>query len=247
MTKSKAAELRDRLRAMADRVQATIAGLEAEVRRPTGGETAGGLSNAPLHLADVGTEAYNQELGSTLLENETYIRAEAVAALDRMDRGTYGRCENCGKAIPAARLDALPYARHCVPCAEAVGSGVRVNMNRGRPDTWLGDPGHEGATQPGPADRVVGRELGAEPNDIHAAGTPGGGTSVGGLAGTNVGAGAPGDVNLEEVGSREDRDDPAGEDEDMPEATAGPSGGAVGGTPANKRARVARPRRRAGG
>jgi RNA polymerase-binding transcription factor DksA len=38
-------------------------------------------------------------------------------ALARMDDGSYGICASCGKAIPAARLEALPYARTCVACA----------------------------------------------------------------------------------------------------------------------------------
>src|SRR5262249_46175672 len=63
---------RDQLRALSARVQNTTAGLEEQVRTPTGGEAGGGISNAPLHLADVGSEAYAQELSATLLENETY-------------------------------------------------------------------------------------------------------------------------------------------------------------------------------
>src|SRR5215212_9434888 len=120
---------REQLRALSARVQRTTAGLEEQVRTPTGGEAAGGLSNAPMHLADVGSEAYTQELGATLLENETYVRDEVHAALGRIDAGTYGRCEHCGKDIIAARLDALPYARYCTPCAEKFGSGLAVNLN----------------------------------------------------------------------------------------------------------------------
>jgi hypothetical protein len=68
--------------------------------------------------------------------------------------------------------------------------------------------------------------------DIHAAGTPGGGTAVGGLAGTNIGDGSPDDVDLEDaLGSGiHDQDN-----EEEEEAYSGPSGGAVGGTPANRR------------
>lgn len=40
-------------------------------------------------------------------------------ALARMDDGSYGICASCGTAIPAARLEALPYARTCVACANA--------------------------------------------------------------------------------------------------------------------------------
>ena len=37
-------------------------------------------------------------------------------ALHRLDHGTYGHCERCGRVIPTARLEALPEARLCVPC-----------------------------------------------------------------------------------------------------------------------------------
>jgi RNA polymerase-binding transcription factor DksA len=229
---------RTQLRTLLDRVEKTAAGLEEQVRSPTGGEAGGGISNAPLHLGDVGSEAYAQELGATLLENETYIRDEAAAGLDRISRGTYGRCERCGKDILLERLDAIPYARHCTPCAAKVQNGRAVNLNDGRPAEWLGKPGYEGANQAGAADRVVGRTLGSAPDDTFAAGTPGGGAATGGLAGTNVGGGSPRDAHLEAAMADGTADAPSDiEDEDQPEAFSGPSGGAVGGTPANKRAR----------
>jgi RNA polymerase-binding transcription factor DksA len=214
-----------------------VAGLEEGVRTPTGGQAAGGLSNAPLHLGDVGTDAFNQELDATLLENEAFIRDEIVAALDRLNQGTYGRCENCGRNIPAERLDALPYVRHCTPCASRLQSGRVVNLNDGRPDTWLGKPGHEGLSQTGSPQRVVGRDLGRGPADTHAAGTPGGGSAIGGLAGTNIGSGAPVEISLEKAMGGALDDESEGDDEAMPEAFSGRSGGAVGGTPANKRAK----------
>src|SRR5262249_7951633 len=127
---------RDKLRALATRVGRTAASLEEATRAPTGGETAGGLSNTPLHLGDVGSETFTQELNATLLENEAYLRDETAAALERIERGTYGRCEQCGKDIPEERLDALPYARHCAPCATQLQSGKPVNLNDGRPRAW---------------------------------------------------------------------------------------------------------------
>ena len=50
--------------------------------------------------------------------------AEIEAALARIDSGTYGLCELCGKAIPLARLLALPHTRRCVECAEAAVSAT---------------------------------------------------------------------------------------------------------------------------
>ena len=240
MTREQTNEYRNRLRALAARVRVTVAGLEEEVRTPTGGQASGGLSNAPLHLGDVGTDAYNQELDATLLENESFIQGEVAAALERINRGNYGRCENCGKAIAAERLDAIPYTRYCTSCAAQVQSGRAVNLNDGRPDNWLGTPGHEGSNQTGSAQRVVGRNLGGEPADRYAAGTPGGGAATGGLAGSNIGSGAPREAELDREMGGSELDDDAEVDqaeEEAPEAYSGRSGGAVGGTPANKRAK----------
>jgi RNA polymerase-binding transcription factor DksA len=44
---------------------------------------------------------------------------ETEAALRRIDTGSYGSCVNCGKGIPAERLEVLPAARYCVPCQRA--------------------------------------------------------------------------------------------------------------------------------
>src|SRR5438067_234355 len=73
--------------------------------------------------------------------------------------------------------------------------------------------------------------------DVHAAGTPGGGTALGGLAGTNVGDGAPENADLEDALGSGVHDAEEAKDE---APFAGPSGGAVGGTPAQGRAQGGR-------
>src|SRR5262245_49539338 len=91
--------LRGRLQAMAMQIERTASSLEEETRSGTGGVAAGNLSTAPMHLGDLGSEVYLQELNATLLENEVYLQDEVRAALDRIDAGTYGRCERCGVTI----------------------------------------------------------------------------------------------------------------------------------------------------
>src|SRR6185369_659141 len=76
--------------------------------------------------------------------------------------------------------------------------------------------------------------------DIHAAGTPGGGSEYGGLAGTNVGDGSPENVDLDDVLGPGNHDF---EGEEELTGYAGPSGGAVGGTPANARSTADHSRR----
>ena len=51
-----------------------------------------------------------------MIAAERFILREIEAALIRLDRGTYGRCEECGAAIAAVRLEILPYTRYCVSC-----------------------------------------------------------------------------------------------------------------------------------
>jgi DnaK suppressor protein len=85
-----------------------------------GGESGGGLSNAPLHLADLGNAHHEEEVDMALMENEERLLAECIAALDRIDAGTYGLCQRCFKEIPAARLDAFPSASYCLSCSREI-------------------------------------------------------------------------------------------------------------------------------
>jgi RNA polymerase-binding transcription factor DksA len=234
MKKEQLHRYRTQLRALADRTQKTARGLEEQVRTPAGGEAGGGLSNAPIHLGDLGSETYTQELSATLLENETYIRDEALLALERIDRGTYGRCEHCGQDILLERLDAVPYTSFCTACAAQVQAGRSVNLNAGRPNERRGPPGPEGA------DRTEGQNFGGALGDTHASRTPGGGTARGGPAGTNIGTRSPRVADLEAALGNGRADAPNDTKEEHPEARSGATGGAVGGTPAHKRARRGR-------
>lgn len=63
------------------------------------------------HMADHGSDSFEQDQSITLLERESETLREINAALKRMEDGTYGVCEATGKKIGKARLKALPYAR----------------------------------------------------------------------------------------------------------------------------------------
>jgi len=80
-------------------------------------DSSGNLSNVPLHMADVGTENYDQEFTLGLIENEQGTLEQVHEALDRIHAGTFGRCQECGDPIAKPRLQALPYTRHCIQCA----------------------------------------------------------------------------------------------------------------------------------
>ncbi|GIX47223.1 MAG: molecular chaperone DnaK [Candidatus Tectimicrobiota bacterium] len=64
-------------------------------------------------------QAEDTELDLELLDEQSRREWEEIqAALARLEAGTYGRCEACGKEIPRARLEVLPTARRCVRCQE---------------------------------------------------------------------------------------------------------------------------------
>jgi DnaK suppressor protein len=85
-------------------------------------DSSGNLSNVPLHMADVGTENYDQEFTLGLIENEQGTLELVIEALDRLNHGKYGRCVECGEPISKPRLQALPYTRHCIQCARELES-----------------------------------------------------------------------------------------------------------------------------
>jgi DnaK suppressor protein len=77
----------------------------------------------PSEMADVGTDAYEQEITLGLLGNEEEVLQQIDAALERIENGSYGKCEECGRLIAKARLDAIPYAALCVRCASQQENG----------------------------------------------------------------------------------------------------------------------------
>ena len=117
LTNEDVQKLRARLLALRERVDADFAQVRQEAFRGSGGESGGGISNVPLHLGDLGTQEFDEAVTLGLAENEAALRQEIEDALDRIRAGKFGRCEACGQAIPKGRLNILPYARHCIPCA----------------------------------------------------------------------------------------------------------------------------------
>jgi RNA polymerase-binding transcription factor DksA len=108
---------RQTLLLLRQRLNGDVSHLKDEALRRSGGEANGNLSNMPIHMADLGTDNFEQEFTLSLVQNEEQVLDEIAAALDRIQKGRFGRCEECQGAIPKARLQALPYARYCVACA----------------------------------------------------------------------------------------------------------------------------------
>jgi RNA polymerase-binding transcription factor DksA len=95
---------------------ARVTGLEDEALRSSGGN----LSNMPLHMADIGTDTFDQDLAIGMAETERELLREIDEALDRVVAKTYGVCQLTGKPIPKARLDAKPWAKYTVEAARQI-------------------------------------------------------------------------------------------------------------------------------
>ena len=84
----------------------------------------GSESKSPTHLAELGTETYEQEFTLRRVENEQEVLEEIEEAFDRIKDESYGVCAGCLEAgrpaakslIPKTRLREIPYARNCVEC-----------------------------------------------------------------------------------------------------------------------------------
>ena len=71
-----------------------------------------------IHMADAGTDNFEQEFTLSLLANEGDTLELIEEALERIEEGKFGLCQECENSIPKTRLNALPYTPYCVKCAE---------------------------------------------------------------------------------------------------------------------------------
>jgi RNA polymerase-binding transcription factor DksA len=77
-------------------------------------ESAAEMDGYSLHMADSGTDNFDRDFALSLLSSDQDAIYEIDEALKRIQRGTYGTCELTGKAIPRARLEAIPWTRFTV-------------------------------------------------------------------------------------------------------------------------------------
>jgi RNA polymerase-binding protein DksA len=87
-------------------------------------DATGDLSSMPIHMADIGTDNYEQEFALGLMNSERKLLKEIDDALQRIEKQTYGICEGTGKPIAKARLEAQPWARYCVEYARMLEEGL---------------------------------------------------------------------------------------------------------------------------
>jgi DnaK suppressor protein len=115
---------RRQLLALQNRLNTDVSDLADEALGKPSDEASVNLSHVPIHMADLGTENFEQQFTLSLLEKEERIMEEVADALKRIEQGTFGRCQECQKTIPHARLAAVPYTRYCIECARKLQGGT---------------------------------------------------------------------------------------------------------------------------
>ncbi len=86
------------------------------LRQSAKSDQTGDLSDMPSHMADVGSDAFEQEIELGQAEKKRNQIGEIDAALERCQTGQYGICENGYHAISRERLQAIPWTRRCLKC-----------------------------------------------------------------------------------------------------------------------------------
>jgi DnaK suppressor protein len=107
-------------------------------------ESAQEMAGYSLHMADSGTDNFDRDFALSLLSSDQDAVYEIEEALKRIEKKTYGTCELTGKAIPKARLEAIPWTRFTV---EAQAQLERDGALRQRRLGQLGSIDSAGATE----------------------------------------------------------------------------------------------------
>ena len=108
---------KERLLAKRAQLRGDVSAMADSALRKTRSESNGDLSSMPIHMADLGSDNFEQEFTLGLMENDEETLELIEVALERIEDGVYGSCQECGGVIPKTRLNAIPYTPFCVKCA----------------------------------------------------------------------------------------------------------------------------------
>jgi DnaK suppressor protein len=115
MDKRKARTYQDRLLGRRESLLGQVQAAEAYSRERD--------AEATQDPADMAANAYTKELLMSMSTNDRQLLQSIDAALVRIDDGDYGKCANCGQPIQEKRLEAVPWARHCIRCQDLIERG----------------------------------------------------------------------------------------------------------------------------
>jgi RNA polymerase-binding transcription factor DksA len=105
------------------RLRGDVTAMADAALKKTRSEANGDLSSMPIHMADIGSDNYEQEFTLSLMQNEEGTLESIEAALEKIEDNVYGLCDECGSVISKSRLNAIPYTPLCIKCAQKLEQG----------------------------------------------------------------------------------------------------------------------------
>lgn len=103
-----------------ERIRNEMKALEQDVTYDDASAGQNELADYDQHPADDATETFFKERDLALIDSFRDTIGRIDEALGKIDRGTYGTCDRCGRDIPKERLNAVPEAIYCVECQDVV-------------------------------------------------------------------------------------------------------------------------------
>lgn len=110
------AQFKKLLLSLRERLVGKVDFMQGEALKQSRQDASGDLSNVPIHMADVGTDNYERDIMIELIQNGEESVRNIDTALEKIEEGAYGVCEQCSKRINKERLKAVPYAKLCIDC-----------------------------------------------------------------------------------------------------------------------------------
>ena len=122
MKKSEMKVYKQQLLGLRSRLRGDVNAMADAALKKNGQEMTGDLSRMPIHMADIGSDNFEQEFTLSLMETEEGTLEAVESAIEKIEDGVYGECEECSGQISKARLQAIPYTPLCIKCAQKLES-----------------------------------------------------------------------------------------------------------------------------
>ena len=110
---------KERLLALRARLRGDVTAMADSALGKNRGVSSGDASSMPIHMAELGSDNFEQEFTLSLMETEEGTLGAIETALERVEEAVYGKCSECEGVISKTRLNAIPYTPLCIKCAEA--------------------------------------------------------------------------------------------------------------------------------
>lgn len=119
MEKEDLKTFREMLSNLRKKLSSNVSHMQNDALRESG-RNGSELSDMPMeHLADRASDNFEKDLMIGILQNSEAEIVDIDIAIEKIDEGTYGKCEDCGGEIAKERLKAIPFARLCIDCKQA--------------------------------------------------------------------------------------------------------------------------------